>query len=121
MVDFALEAERRENVTPEDAIRRAALMRFRPILMTTFAALLGALPLAFGHGLGSELRRPLGVAIVGGLIASSGSVALHDARRLPGARADPQSQAHRVNTVTSAERPAASATSAGKTAPTRKS
>jgi hydrophobe/amphiphile efflux-1 (HAE1) family protein len=70
MVDFALEAQRGGGATPEDAIRRAALMRFRPILMTTCAALFGALPLAFGHGLGSELRRPLGITIVGGLLAS---------------------------------------------------
>ncbi|MGD0673847.1 MAG: efflux RND transporter permease subunit [Polyangiaceae bacterium] len=70
MVDFAIEAQRVEGATPEDAILRAGLLRFRPILMTTCAALFGALPLAFGHGLGSELRRPLGIAIVGGLIAS---------------------------------------------------
>jgi hydrophobe/amphiphile efflux-1 (HAE1) family protein len=70
MVDFAIEARRHEGASPEDAILRAALLRFRPILMTTCAALFGALPLAFGHGLGSELRRPLGIAIVGGLFAS---------------------------------------------------
>jgi hydrophobe/amphiphile efflux-1 (HAE1) family protein len=70
MVDFAIDARRREGAPPEDAILRAGLLRFRPILMTTFAALFGALPLAFGHGLGSELRRPLGIAIVGGLLAS---------------------------------------------------
>ena len=70
LIDFALEAERNENATAEDAIVRACSLRFRPILMTTCAALFGALPLAFGHGLGSELRRPLGITIVGGLIAS---------------------------------------------------
>jgi multidrug efflux pump len=70
MVDFAIEAQRNEGVSPEDAIFRAGLLRFRPILMTTCAALFGALPMAFGHGLGSELRRPLGITIVGGLIAS---------------------------------------------------
>ncbi|MDP9036198.1 MAG: efflux RND transporter permease subunit [Myxococcota bacterium] len=70
MVDFAIEAQRRDGASPEDAILRAGLLRFRPILMTTFAALFGALPLAFGHGLGSELRRPLGTTIVGGLFAS---------------------------------------------------
>jgi hydrophobe/amphiphile efflux-1 (HAE1) family protein len=70
MVDFAIEMERHERAPPEDAILRAALLRFRPILMTTFAALFGAIPLAFGRGLGSELRRPLGIAIVGGLLAS---------------------------------------------------
>ena len=70
MIDFALEAERQEGKTPEDAIYQACLLRFRPIMMTTMAALLGALPLAFGTGVGSELRRPLGVAIVGGLIMS---------------------------------------------------
>jgi hydrophobe/amphiphile efflux-1 (HAE1) family protein len=70
MVDFAIEARRTEGATPEDAILRAALLRFRPIVMTTCAALFGALPLAFGHGVGSELRRPLGIGIVGGLFAS---------------------------------------------------
>jgi hydrophobe/amphiphile efflux-1 (HAE1) family protein len=70
MVDFAIEAQRNEGAKPEDAILRAGLLRFRPILMTTCAALFGALPLAFGAGLGSELRRPLGITIVGGLIAS---------------------------------------------------
>lgn len=70
MIDFALEAERTENKSPTDAIYEAALLRFRPILMTTFAALLGALPLVIGFGVGSELRRPLGIAIVGGLLVS---------------------------------------------------
>ena len=67
MVDFALEAERREGKTPDEAIYQACLLRFRPIMMTTMAALLGALPLALGTGLGSELRHPLGISIVGGL------------------------------------------------------
>jgi multidrug efflux pump len=70
MIDFALAAERTENKSSQDAIFQACLLRFRPILMTTMAALLGALPLALGTGVGSELRRPLGVAIVGGLIFS---------------------------------------------------
>jgi multidrug efflux pump len=70
MVDFALEAERKEGKSPMDAIYEACLLRFRPIMMTTMAALLGALPLAVGRGVGSELRRPLGIAIVGGLIFS---------------------------------------------------
>jgi multidrug efflux pump len=70
MIDFALEAERVEGKPPREAIHQACLLRFRPILMTTMAALLGALPLMLGHGTGSELRRPLGVAIVGGLIVS---------------------------------------------------
>jgi multidrug efflux pump subunit AcrB len=70
LIDFALEAERTERDCPEDAIVRACSLRFRPILMTTFAALFGALPLAFGRGLGSELRQPLGITIVGGLLAS---------------------------------------------------
>jgi multidrug efflux pump subunit AcrB len=69
MVDFALELER-EGKPPIEAIYQACLLRFRPILMTTLAALFGALPLALGHGNGSELRRPLGMVIVGGLIAS---------------------------------------------------
>jgi hydrophobe/amphiphile efflux-1 (HAE1) family protein len=70
MVDFALEAEREAGMTPERAIHQACILRFRPIMMTTMAALLGALPLAVGHGTGSELRQPLGIAIVGGLLVS---------------------------------------------------
>ncbi len=70
MIDFALEVERRDNKTPKEAIFEACLLRFRPIMMTTMAALLGGLPLALGTGTGSELRRPLGITIVGGLIFS---------------------------------------------------
>jgi multidrug efflux pump subunit AcrB len=70
MVDFALDAERNEHLSPEDAIYKACVVRFRPIMMTTMAALLGSLPLALGVGNGSELRRPLGVAVVGGLLLS---------------------------------------------------
>jgi multidrug efflux pump len=70
MIDFALEAERKEGKRPADAIFEACMLRFRPILMTTMAALLGALPLALGTGMGYELRRPLGITIVGGLILS---------------------------------------------------
>jgi multidrug efflux pump len=70
MIDFALEAERKEGKSARDAIREACLLRFRPIMMTTMAALFGGLPLALGGGTGSELRRPLGIAIVGGLIMS---------------------------------------------------
>ena len=70
MIDFALEAERNHGKSPEEAIYQACLLRFRPIMMTTMAALLGALPLAFGSGTGSELRRPLGITLVGGLMVS---------------------------------------------------
>jgi multidrug efflux pump len=70
LVDFALEEERHHGRSPEEAIHAACLERFRPIIMTTLAALLGALPLAFAFGTGSELRKPLGIAIVGGLIVS---------------------------------------------------
>ena len=70
MIDFALEAERVEGKRPEEAIFQACVLRFRPIMMTTMAALFGALPLAIGFGTGAELRRPLGIAIVGGLIFS---------------------------------------------------
>ena len=70
MIDFALEAERVEGKTPEEAIYQACLLRFRPIMMTTMAALLGAVPLAFGSGTGSELRQPLGICIIGGLLVS---------------------------------------------------
>jgi multidrug efflux pump len=70
MIDFALAAERKEGMKPEEAIYQACLLRFRPIMMTTMAALLGAVPLALGSGSGSELRRPLGIAIIGGLLIS---------------------------------------------------
>ena len=70
MIDFALEAEREHDMEPEAAIYQACLLRFRPIMMTTMAALLGGLPLAMGSGTGSELRKPLGIVIVGGLLVS---------------------------------------------------
>jgi multidrug efflux pump subunit AcrB len=70
IVDFALDAERKTNMKPEDAIYQGCLQRFRPIMMTTMAALLGALPIAFGSGVGGEARRPLGIAVVGGLLLS---------------------------------------------------
>jgi multidrug efflux pump len=70
MIDFALDAERQEGKPPQEAIRQAALLRFRPIIMTTLAALFAALPLMLGWGEGSELRRPLGISIFGGLIVS---------------------------------------------------
>jgi multidrug efflux pump len=70
MIDFALEGERKEHKKPIDAIYEACLLRFRPIMMTTFAALFGGLPLALGNGIGAELRRPLGITIVGGLLVS---------------------------------------------------
>jgi len=70
MIDFALEVERREHLTPKESVYQACLLRFRPIMMTTMAAMLGGLPLALGTGMGAELRRPLGISIVGGLIVS---------------------------------------------------
>ncbi len=70
MIDFALDAERHEGKSPYESIFQASLLRFRPIMMTTMAALLGAVPLAFGNGVGSELRRPLGITIIGGLLLS---------------------------------------------------
>jgi len=70
MIDFALDAERQGGLSPEESIFQACVIRFRPIMMTTMAALLGALPLAIGFGTGSELRRPLGIAVVGGLLVS---------------------------------------------------
>ena len=70
MIDFALEAEREEGLAAREAIHKASLLRFRPILMTTMAAMLGALPLMIGWGVGSELRHPLGIAMVGGLLVS---------------------------------------------------
>jgi multidrug efflux pump len=70
MVDFALQAERTEGKAPREAIFTASLLRFRPILMTTLASMFGGLPLALGQGIGAELRRPLGIAMVGGLLVS---------------------------------------------------
>ncbi|MCU1277427.1 MAG: acriflavin resistance protein, partial [bacterium] len=70
MIDFALQAERLQGRTPRDAIEQACRLRFRPIMMTTMAALLGAIPLALSFGTGSELRRPLGITIIGGLLVS---------------------------------------------------
>ena len=70
MIDFALDAERTQGMSPRDAIYHAACLRFRPIMMTTMAAMLGALPLAVGGGEGTELRKPLGIAVVGGLLVS---------------------------------------------------
>src|SRR5207237_8774549 len=70
MIDFALDAERNEGKPPHESIYQACLLRFRPIMMTTMAALLGGVPLALGSGTGSELRRPLGITIVGGLLVS---------------------------------------------------
>jgi multidrug efflux pump len=102
MIDFALDAERDRDAAPPDAIYEASLLRFRPIMMTTMAALLGALPLALSHGMGAELRRPLGIAIVGGLIVSQ-ALTLYTtpviylafdrlARRLRGAAEQPRLQ-----------------------------
>ena len=79
MVDFALAAERDEHLTTEQAIRKAAMLRFRPIMMTTMAAMLGGVPLMLGQGTGSELRQPLGYAMVGGLHRQPGADPIHDA------------------------------------------
>jgi multidrug efflux pump subunit AcrB len=70
MIDFAIEAEREEGLSAKEAIYQACLLRFRPIVMTTLAALFGGMPLALGHGAGAELRQPLGITIVGGLLFS---------------------------------------------------
>jgi len=83
MVDFAIAAQRDRGLSGFDAIRRACLLRFRPIMMTTMAALLGGVPLMLGSGTGAELRQPLGYSIVGGLYSQPGADALHDARGLP--------------------------------------
>ena len=111
MVDFAIQAEREQGLSPHDAIRQACLLRFRPIMMTTMAALLGALPLALGRGTGSELRQPLGYTMVGGLIVSQAMTLFttpvvylyldrfslwlkrrRAGRRLPHPRAEPQGE-----------------------------
>ena len=86
LVDFAIQRERVGD-TPHEAIREACLLRFRPILMTTMAAMLGGVPLMLGHGAGSELRQPLGYAMVGGFALSAGADALHHADRLSLSRA----------------------------------
>jgi HAE1 family hydrophobic/amphiphilic exporter-1 len=70
MIDFALDAQRNQGMSPEEAIRTACILRFRPIMMTTFASLMGALPIALGLGAGAELRQPLGISVAGGLIVS---------------------------------------------------
>jgi HAE1 family hydrophobic/amphiphilic exporter-1 len=70
MIDFAVEAQREYGVSPDEAIHEACLVRFRPIMMTTMAALMGTLPIALGRGAGGEARRPLGLAVVGGLVVS---------------------------------------------------
>ena len=77
MIDFALEAQRKEGKSPIQAIYQACLLRFRPILMTTMAAMLGGVPLAFGTGVGAELRRPLGITIIGGLDGQPGSDSIY--------------------------------------------
>jgi hydrophobic/amphiphilic exporter-1 (mainly G- bacteria), HAE1 family len=70
MIDFALDAQRHRGMAPADAIREACILRFRPIMMTTLAAMMGAIPIALGLGSGAELRQPLGLAVVGGLVFS---------------------------------------------------
>ena len=101
MVDFAIAAERDEHLTPEQSIRKAALLRFRPIMMTTMAALLGGVPLMLGTGTGSEIRQPLGYAMVGGLVVSQALTLVHHAGGLslsrhllqPAVALDPQQEA----------------------------
>jgi multidrug efflux pump subunit AcrB len=103
MIDFALVAEREQGLDSREAIRSAALIRFRPIMMTTFAAILGAVPLAVGWGEGAELRQPLGVTIIGGLLVSQVITLLTTPvvylyldrfrRRAPAARPGPQGPA----------------------------
>jgi HAE1 family hydrophobic/amphiphilic exporter-1 len=70
MIDFALDAQRNQGMSPTEAIRTACILRFRPIMMTTLAAIMGALPIALGIGAGAELRQPLGISVVGGLVLS---------------------------------------------------
>ena len=88
MIDFALEAERHQGMSATDAIVQACLLRFRPIMMTTLAALFGALPLAVESGTGAELRFPLGISIIGGLLLEPVADAVHDAGDLSRARPD---------------------------------
>ena len=100
MIDFALQAERDQGLPPVEAIYQACLLRFRPIMMTTMAALFGGLPLAIGMGVGSELRKPLGITIVGGLHRLADAHAVHHAGRLsllrPAAVAGNEAAPHRV-------------------------
>jgi len=86
MVDFALDAQRRQGLNAPDAILQAARLRLRPILMTTFAALFGAIPLVVGGGMGAELRQPLGITLVGGLLLIAIADAVHHAGDLSGLR-----------------------------------
>ena len=102
LVDFALEAERVHGMSPQAAIHAACLERFRPIIMTTLAALLGALPLACAIGTGAELRRPLGIAVVGGLDRIADADALHDARHLLGVAAKGKKDVGRKSAAPSA-------------------
>ena len=83
MVDFAIAAEREQKLSSEEAIRQAAILRFRPIMMTTMAALLGGVPLMLGHGTGAEIRQPLGYAMVGGSARQPGPDPVHDPCPLP--------------------------------------
>ena len=83
MVDFAIVAERDHHLSPVEAIRRAAILRFRPIMMTTMAAMLGGVPLMLGQGTGAEIRQPLGYAMVGGLLVSQALTLVHHAGGLP--------------------------------------
>ena len=87
MIDFAIEAQRSEGMAPEEAIHQAGLTRFRPIMMTTMAALMGSLPIAIGFGAGGGARMPLGLAVVGGLLLSQVLTPLHHAGDLPLLRA----------------------------------
>ena len=98
MIDFALEAERNHGKPPAESIVEACLVRFRPIMMTTFAALMGALPIALGIGAGAESRRPLGLAVVGGLALLATADALHHAGDLPlyGQAAETLGRTHKV-------------------------
>ena len=108
IVDFALEAERKEGKPAPEAIYQACLLRFRPIMMTTMAALLGGLPLALGTGTGSELRRPLGIAMVGGLSAEPIADALHHPGDLSCLRASRSSDRQRRRTTAAHQEPVAS-------------
>ncbi len=106
MIDFALAAQRNEGKSPEDAIFEGCLQRFRPIMMTTMAALLGTLPIAFGTGAGGEARRPLGIAVVGGLVVSQLADALHHAGnlRLPRPLHPPQEEDRQFSGAANASR-----------------
>ena len=105
MVDFAIAAERDEHLSAVEAIRKAALLRFRPIMMTTMAAMLGGVPLMLGHGTGAEIRQPLGYAMVGGLLVSQALTLFTTPGHLPLSRSAVAVAQQRITPAAQGKRP----------------